>query len=120
MKHKPDAGFINGEHWAVCDVCDMDYRQSELQRRWDNLLVCKYDYEPIHPQYKTRARPDVTSPVGLHRSEPSDEFTTVNHCLSTTCRSGIAISGCARAGSTYRNTISSEAYTIPSSSFGDP
>lgn len=39
-----------GTYNTVCDICGFKFKSDELMRRWDNAMVCKYDYEPRHPQ----------------------------------------------------------------------
>ncbi len=116
-RHRQGTRYVPGDHWAVCEVCNMDYRQSDLMLRWDGLKVCKKDFEPRHPLDLQKQKPDKTSPIGLWRSEPTDEFTSVSYCLSTVARAGIANAGCARAGSNVINDLSEAALTIPSGTF---
>ena len=39
-----------GGYNSICDVCGFKYKASELMKRWDGLMVCKWDWEPRHPQ----------------------------------------------------------------------
>ncbi len=39
-----------GDWNAICPVCGFKYKASELIKRWDNVYVCKTDWEPRHPQ----------------------------------------------------------------------
>ena len=39
-----------GSYNAICDVCGFKYKASDLLKRWDGLMVCKWDWEPRHPQ----------------------------------------------------------------------
>ena len=47
-----------GSYNAICDVCGLKYKASELSRRWDGAMVCEADYETRHPQEFVRARRD--------------------------------------------------------------
>lgn len=38
-----------GDWNAICDVCGFKFKASELRKRWDNLMVCRKDYETRHP-----------------------------------------------------------------------
>jgi hypothetical protein len=49
-----------GGHNAICDVCGLKYKADELLKRWDGAMVCKWDWEPRHPQEFIRAKRDVT------------------------------------------------------------
>jgi len=40
---------------ALCDVCGFKFKSTDLRKRWDNLMVCKSDWEPRHPQDFLRA-----------------------------------------------------------------
>jgi len=43
-------GWIPGDPWMICDLCGGQFRRSQIQKRWDGLMVCKADFEPRHPQ----------------------------------------------------------------------
>ena len=52
-------GYIPGDWWVLCDVCQRKVRSSKVTKRWDGLLVhadpnegC---WEPRHPQEFVRA-----------------------------------------------------------------
>jgi len=65
--------YIPGDNYGLCGECGFKFHTSELKRRWDNLYVCKEDWEPKHPQESVRAkadkiRPDIISP------ESTDSF----------------------------------------------
>ena len=49
-----------GSYNAICDVCGLKYKASDLLKRWDGLMVCKFDWEPRHPQEFIRAKHDNT------------------------------------------------------------
>jgi len=40
----------NGNWKVVCDVCGREYKNYDLQLRWDGLMVCSGDWEPRQPQ----------------------------------------------------------------------
>lgn len=50
--------FILGDSNAICDCCGFKYKQSQLRKRWDGAMVCKFDWEPRHPQDFVKARPE--------------------------------------------------------------
>lgn len=47
-----------GVYNAYCDVCGFQYKNFQLRKRWDGLIVCKEDWETRHPQEFVRARND--------------------------------------------------------------
>ena len=64
------------DHWVICDVCDIKIRASESKVMWNNLVVCKYDYDRRHPQdYLVRGRND-RQMVEDSRTRPTDVFGT--------------------------------------------
>ena len=44
-----------GSYSAICDVCGLKYKAQDLLKRWDGLMVCKWDWESRHPQEFIRA-----------------------------------------------------------------
>lgn len=111
MPHPRNPGWINGDHWVVCDVCGWEYRQSIMKKRWDGLVVCPDDWEIRHPQDFVRGVPDDSSAKGFVRPPPEDTFNTAE--CSFSARQGVAgvgVAGCAIAGNTG---------DIPEGTFGD-
>ena len=47
-----------GDWNAICDVCGFKYKASDLRMRWDNLYVCKDDFELRHPSDFFKGFPD--------------------------------------------------------------
>ena len=54
---------------VICDVCGWKFKSDEVRERWDNLIVCKQDWETDHPQKYIRSRSD-PKPVPFVRNEP--------------------------------------------------
>ena len=115
-------GWISGGHYAICDVCGFAYRANELLKRWDNAVVCRKDYEPRHPLEFVRAVKDDQAPQGLVRSEPADQFTTVNYINAVIAQSsqsavvGFAIVGLAVVGN---NSMPQTIDNIPTGTYGE-
>jgi hypothetical protein len=95
--HGKNPGYIPGDEWVECQSCGLEYRKSQMRRRWDGLIVCQYDWEPRHPQDFVRARKDDMAAKGLINS-PSDETFIETVCGDRTAVAGEAIAGCAIAG----------------------
>lgn len=72
----PRARLDWGDWNAICDVCGFRFKASEMKKRWDNLMVCKQDYEHRNPQDLLRVRGDQPS-VPWSRPEPTDVFVPV-------------------------------------------
>ena len=64
-------GYQPGNHWVICDRCGFAYRNSEVRKTWDGLVVCKEDWEPRHPQDLLRGREDRVAPQGHVRPDPA-------------------------------------------------
>ena len=68
----PNSGdsYRHGDYWMICDSCGFKYRRSEMRMRWDNLMVCRKDWEPRHPQDYVRGIVEKIA-VEIARPEPS-------------------------------------------------
>jgi len=42
--------LLLGNWNALCDSCGRKFKASDLQKRWDGLMVCKEDWEQRHFQ----------------------------------------------------------------------
>ena len=42
--------LILGDWNVLCDSCGRKFKASQVQKRWDGLMVCKEDWEMRHPQ----------------------------------------------------------------------
>lgn len=75
MSYKPR--YEKGDWKAICDSCGRELLASELQKRWDGLMVCSRDWEPRQPQDFVKAIIDHQA-IPWSRPEPSDSFVSVN------------------------------------------
>lgn len=96
--------FKSGQWNAVCDVCGFDFKNTQLQRRWDGLMVCKDDWEVRHPQELIRPVTDQQSPPWT-RPNVSEVYVQVTNIAPQGCsvlgiysNAGLATAGCAQAG----------------------
>jgi len=76
MSYKPR--WDNGSWNVICDVCGRQYKASELQLRWDGLMVCSGDWEPRQPQDFVHGVADKQAPP-FARPEQSDYFIPFNY-----------------------------------------
>lgn len=67
---------------AICDVCGFKYRGYELKKRYDGLMVCKYDWETRHPQEFIRIPADPQN-IPWSRPEQADVFIVPSYVAST-------------------------------------
>jgi len=78
----------NGSWNVICDVCGRMYKNSELQMRWDGLMVCNGDWEIRQPQDFVHGVADKQAPP-FTRPEQSDRFIFLPQ--STTALNGSAL-----------------------------
>ena len=65
--------YKHGDYNAICDKCGFKYKASQLRRTWDNLMVCKKDWEPRQPQDFVKGVKDKQT-VPWARPEPENVF----------------------------------------------
>ena len=73
----PKYDFVLGDYQVICDRCGFKVRASQTRMTWDNLRVCKRDWEPRHPQDFKRGRVDKQN-VPNPRPEPTEVFLSTN------------------------------------------
>ena len=61
---------------VICDVCGWKYKNHQLRKRWDGLMVCEKDWEPRHPMDLIKIPKDDQS-VPWARPEAADQFVEV-------------------------------------------
>lgn len=65
-----------GDWNAICDVCGHKFKASQLQKRWDGLMVCSEDWETRHPQEFIRPIKDMQKlPFTRPRGDMRDAVT---------------------------------------------
>src|SRR5258706_8408125 len=70
--------FRSGKYNTICDVCGFKFKDTDLRKRWDGLMVCERDWEQRHPQELLRPVPDQTK-LPWTRPEGNDQFITPNY-----------------------------------------
>lgn len=80
--------WSNGNWNVICDVCGREFKDNELQMRWDGLMVCSGDWEPRQPQDFVHGVADKQAPP-FTRAEQADVFLFV--LQSTTALNGSAL-----------------------------
>lgn len=80
--------------WNVhCDVCGFKFKSTEIQKRWDGLMVCKDDFELDHPQKYLRVKEDrQTVPFVRHQSD--DNFLNVCYIWGQSGYAGLSEADC--------------------------
>jgi hypothetical protein len=92
----------SGKWNAICDVCGFKFKDTDLKRRWDGLMVCSDDYEMQHPQERIRPIPDQKK-LPWTRPEATDVF------QGTSAVNGNLVTG---ATPTYANTVDTDLLPI--------
>lgn len=87
----------SGDWNALCDVCGVKFKASDLRQRWDGLMVCKEDWELRHPQELIRPIPDQQK-LPWTRPEPTDNYLPVCTVTGIQGIAGYGVAGCAVAG----------------------
>ena len=94
----PQNRLILGDWNAICDICGLKFKASELRKDWRGLMVCVRDWEPRHPQDFLRVRSDDPS-VPWTRPQGNDILTGPACFLwDQSMYTGLATTGCARTG----------------------
>lgn len=91
-------------NWKVtCHVCGFWYPSSEIQKRWDGVLVCPKDYELRHPQTLIKVRGERAFPTFVSKDLSPDPTTGICYVDTASSYAGLGTAGCMMAGP-YRLT----------------
>lgn len=71
--------LILGNYNVLCDSCGRKFKASDLQKRWDGLMVCREDFEQRHPQDLLRVRKEKIA-VPYSRPYPAQDTYTGYTC----------------------------------------
>ena len=74
MSYKPS--WVDGGWLTICDACGRKFKESELRKRWDGLMVCRGDWEVRQPQDYVRGVADIQAPPYV-RPEQANRFVSV-------------------------------------------
>jgi hypothetical protein len=94
MSYKPS--WDNGGWKVICDVCGRLFKEHDLQKRWDGVMVCSGDWEPRQPQDFVRGVADKQAPPWT-RPEASDDFLFVCTPITSQAIADYGEADCARA-----------------------
>ena len=64
--------LLLGNWNALCDSCGRKFKATDLQKRWDGLMVCSEDMEQRHPQDLLRVQREQIS-VPFSRPYPATD-----------------------------------------------
>lgn len=81
---------------AICDVCGLRFKSSQMRKRWDGLMVDSACMESRHPQEFIRVRPERIA-VPWARPEGEDQFLEVCYLWERSAYADMATADCAQA-----------------------
>jgi len=94
MSYRPR--WDNGSWNVICDQCGRQFKDSDLQLRWDGLMVCSKDWEPRQPQDFVHGVADKQAPP-FTRPEQADVFAPVCTLITTQGLADYGSADCAKA-----------------------
>jgi len=92
----PQNHLILGNWNAICDICGLKFKATDLTKDWRGLMVCSKDFEQRHPQDFLRVRADDPS-IPWARPEPEDVFLYVCYIWGRSAYADLAEADCAQA-----------------------
>lgn len=60
MTHR--TAYVQGDWNAICSLCGLAFKASELRKHWQGMYRCSSCFEPRHPQDFVRAVADRPTP----------------------------------------------------------
>ena len=87
MSYRPS--YTRGGWLTICDQCGRQFKDSDLQLRWDGLMVCQGDWEPRQPQDFVRGVADLMR-TPWARPESGNNFLLPNGFIPTVVSSSSA------------------------------
>ena len=81
---------------ALCDICGLRFKSSQLRKNWKGLMVDAACFESRHPQEFIRVRPERIS-VPWSRPEGQDQYLKVCYLWERTAYADLATADCAQA-----------------------
>lgn len=81
--------YRHGDYHAICDICGFQFHASKMKMTWDNLFVCKKDFDHRHPQDFVRGRA-YNQRVPIPRPG-SDAFTDTQTALTVAASPGDSV-----------------------------
>ena len=95
----PGTYFKSGSWNIICDVCGFKFKETEVKKRWDGLIVCDKDFEYDHPQKYIRVRADGQA-VDPIRDRPEDNFLDVCYLYERGAYADLGTADCMVADNT--------------------
>jgi hypothetical protein len=71
-----DDNYIKGDYNAICDLCGLQFKGSELKKMWNGLYACSDCWEE-RPAYETPNTPSKPRKLPFTRPEGKDKFMVV-------------------------------------------
>ena len=74
----PRNNLVLGDWNAICDICGLKFKASQLYKNWKQQMVCEKDFETRHPQDFIRGVPDQQE-LPFTRPETTDTYVSVTY-----------------------------------------
>lgn len=103
-----------GNYKVTCQVCGFWYPSSEIQKRWDGVLVCPKDYETRHPQTLIKVRGERAFPSFVSKDASPDPEAFYCDLWTASAYAGYATAGCAMAGNAVSIDLLSDVFNTSS------
>lgn len=87
--------FASGQYNVICDVCGFKFKNTQMLKRWDGLMVCHADYETDHPQKYLRVHETGESAPYIRQDVTS--FTNVCYIFAIPAYADLGTADCMRA-----------------------
>lgn len=96
MTYASNNYYRKGSWNVICDVCGKRHKAEDVRKRWDDLIVCKEDWEADHPQKFLRVQADGKQ-VPFIREEAPDTFVQVCYLSGISAYADLATADCSQA-----------------------
>lgn len=84
---------------TICQVCGRQFKNDQVRKRWDGLIVCHNDYEERHIADFLRVRTEHSTPPYVS-PDPDDVFLPACDMINSSAMADYAVADCARTGVT--------------------
>ena len=98
--------LILGNWNALCDSCGRRFKASEMQKRWDGLMVCKEDFEQRHPSDFLRVSKEKIAVDWVRPNPPEETFLPSCTTQGRSGISGYGTAGCMRPSVPFPENVS--------------
>jgi len=99
-----------GKWNVICDRCGFKFKNTELRKDWQGLMVCKDDFELRNQQDFIRIRPEEVAPPWV-RPEAPDQFIFSCDIWTSSSMADYGTADCMTVGGTSNIPLLIEIFT---------